>query len=139
MVLVAVNVFVQSRRGEILYDCAAEADINDLHTLADAENGKPVADTQFKRLQLQDVKLCVNGAGAAIALAEKSGSNIAPAGQDQRVTACNFPNIQGDYRLKTGSGYIADIIVCHFISSRDCYFHGSLISKRTVSLIYVVG
>lgn len=126
MVLVAVSVFVQSRRREILYDCAAEADIDDLHTLADAENGKPAADTQLKRLQLQDVKLRVNGAGAVVAFSEKGGSNVASAGQDQCVTACDFPDIQCDYRLKTSSSYIADVIARHFISTSDCYFHGNL-------------
>lgn len=140
MVLIAAGVLMQRRRGKILHDCATEADINDLHAFTDPENGKPVTDAQLKRLQLQDVKLCVNGTGAVIAFPEKGGSNVASAGQNQRVAACDFSDVQGNYRLKTGSSYIPDVIVCHFVSPCDCYFHGSLISKSTVSLIiYVVG
>lgn len=49
MVLIAAGVLMQRRRGEILHDCATEADINDLHAFTDPENGKPVTDAQLKR------------------------------------------------------------------------------------------
>ena len=94
MVLIAAGVLMQRRRGEILHDCATEADINDLHAFTDPENGKPVTDAQLKRLQLQDVKLCVNGTGAV-----KAGVMSPPPG---RISASQ-PVISPMFRVTTGS------------------------------------
>lgn len=99
MVLIAAGVLMQRRRGEILHDCATEADINDLHAFTDPENGKPVTDAQLKRLQLQDVKLCVNGTGAVIAFPEKAGVMSPPPG---RISASQ-PVISPMFRVTTGS------------------------------------
>lgn len=69
----------------ILQYGAAEDYVKHLHSFADTQDGEMVAQAEIRRLELQDVQLCVDAAGSRIAFSKKSGRDISPARQDQSV------------------------------------------------------
>ncbi len=62
MVLIRVQIAVTVGTGQILDDAAAQPYIDDLHSLADAQNGDAALYAVFQGLQLQDIQFRVDGA-----------------------------------------------------------------------------
>jgi len=85
MVLVGAQIAMAVSGGQILDDAAAQSHIDDLHSLTNAQNGKTALDAVFQSLQLQDIQLCVYGAGTVVMFAEKGGGDVAAAGKEQSL------------------------------------------------------
>lgn len=85
VILVFPLVAVDVGGRQVLYNGAAESDIDDLHTLADAKYGHGLPDGVIKSLQLQNIKLGINVAGTGIVFSEKGRSDITAAGEKQTV------------------------------------------------------
>lgn len=83
VILILPLIAVYMGSGQILNNAAAKAHIDDLHSLTDAENGQTVLDPVFQGLELQDIQLRVDGAGAMVPLSEKCRGDIAAAGKKQ--------------------------------------------------------
>lgn len=88
MILVLSLIAVYAGSGQILDDAAAQSYVDDLHSLADTENGELVLDPVFQRLKLQDIQFGVDGTGAVIPLPEKCRCDVAAAGKKQPLTGC---------------------------------------------------
>ena len=75
----------------ILQNGAAEGDIDDLHALADADDGDPGSYGRVESLKLQNVQFGVNCTGTFVFFSEESRIDIAAARQDQGVAGGDFP------------------------------------------------
>ena len=62
---------------------AAKVSVDDLHSLADTENGPAPFDEQVKALKLKDIQLGIDLSGTVILLAEEGGRNVSAAGKEQ--------------------------------------------------------
>lgn len=93
VVLVAVFIFVKLRGGHILNYGSAQPHIDELHALADAQNRLPVSEAQLQRLELQNIQLGVNAAGAVIFFPEEGGGDIAAPGEQQGVASGDVPGV----------------------------------------------
>lgn len=131
MVEISVGFQMQSGIRHILYDGAAESNIDELHSFADAKNRQLVPDTELQRLKLQNVQFGVYGSGAFVLLTEKGGRDIAPSGQQKPAAVADFSGIQGGDGLECVFPE-KSFIVCgvlftaqngYFVRLRHSFFH----------------
>ena len=98
MDLIPSDVCMAAGGGKILDDAAPKTDIDELHALADAENGPSLFQKAFQKKKLEPVQNGINGARALIFRMKKSRINVSAAGQDK--TAEGF----GRIGRQTGGG-----------------------------------
>lgn len=85
-----------SFRWEILYDFSAQAHIDNLHTLADAQHRFMLRESQLKSLQLPDIQFCINITGSMVAFSEEGGGDVASSGEQQCAAGGEGLRRQGD-------------------------------------------
>jgi hypothetical protein len=78
---VFVTVYGAGGRGQILDQSSSQSHIDYLHALADAQYGYGFAQSHLQSLKLQNIQLGVYASGAVILFPEKSGGDVASAGQ----------------------------------------------------------
>ena len=83
---------------DMLADCAAEMNIDDLKTLADTQNGFTPFDKKIQYLKLDNIELCIDCSGTVVMLPKECGRNIAAARQQQAVTVYTL------FRIKRRKG-----------------------------------
>lgn len=103
----------------VLDDGAAERDIDELHPLADAEDGDAGAQAQLQRLELQDIQLGVDVHGAAIAFPEKGGRDIAAARQQEPVAGNHLAGVQRRQGRVAVIAQEADVVIGRAGASED--------------------
>lgn len=81
--LVAADPFVIVCGDDVLKQIAAEMDVDELESLADAENGFAVRYKVRKRLKLQNIQCGIYMERAVICLTEEGGGDIASSGKEQ--------------------------------------------------------
>lgn len=87
---------------DMLRDVAAEMDVDELEPFADAEYGLFLRRETGEDVELQDIKFCVNVAGAVVGLTEKGGRDVAAAGE-QKV--CGIVRPGGLHADKAGNAH----------------------------------
>ena len=91
--LVAPDPFVGLGGVDMLRDIAAEMDVDELEPFADAEHGLFLCRETGKDIELQDIKLCVDAAGAMVGLPEKGGSNVAASREKKMCGAVSLTGV----------------------------------------------
>lgn len=102
MELIAANPFMRIGGIDMLRDVAAEMDVDELEPFADAEYGLFLRRETGEDVELQDIKFCVNVAGAVVGLTEKGGRDVAAAGE-QKV--CGIVRPGGLHADKAGNAH----------------------------------
>ncbi len=121
MALVVTGPLVDGGCFQILMDVAAEVDVDQLDSLADAKNGTFALYEKVKDLKLEDIQLGVDGAGAVVMLAEKGGRDVAAARKDEVVGGgCFFLAESVEYPCTKGAES-PFIILCVPASSGNDY------------------
>ena len=90
MILISSGPSVRVRGRDILCNGAAQMDVDKLKPFTYAQYGLFLFHKKSGRLQLYDIQFRVYAAGAAVLLPEKSGRDIAAAGQDQMCCLRRF-------------------------------------------------
>ncbi|MDE6015561.1 MAG: hypothetical protein K2H41_07695 [Acetatifactor sp.] len=85
----------------ILHNRSAKSGVDQLHAFADAKNWESVFDAELQCLKLQDVQFCVHSPGAFVFFAEKGGSDVAAAGQQEPMAGGNLFGIEGGDGLES--------------------------------------
>ncbi len=81
--LVAADPFVIVCGDDVLKQIAAEMDVDELESLADAKNGFTFRDEARKRLKLQNIQCGIYMERAVICLPEEGGGDVASSGKEQ--------------------------------------------------------
>ena len=108
---------------EILQDAAAQTHIDDLHSLADSQDWHSGADGQVEGLQLQDIQLSVDIAGAMVLLPEEGGGDIPSSRKQQGAAAADLFRLQGDKGCESKGTDIFDVIEGIGSSADNSNFH----------------
>ena len=69
--------------------------VNDLHSLTDAEYGFVPFDEEIQSLELNDIQFGINLPGTVVLLSEKGRGNVSAAGEQQSIAVRTLFRIQG--------------------------------------------
>ena len=120
MNLILPDVFVAAGGGKILDDAASQADIDELHALADTENGTPLLQEGPQQKELEPVQCGFHGAGALIVGMKKSRIDIASSGQDEAAEGFGRILRQTEGQKAAASvGGPFPLFFCQFIGKRQ--------------------
>ena len=109
--LIFSDVCMLSGSRQVLNDAASQADVDQLHALADAEYGKLFFQERAQEEKLKPVQSGIDGAGALIFLMKKNRINISASGKNEGIEAFGW-------RRKESVRGIGRELFCHGIGQR---------------------
>ena len=122
--------------GKILNDCAAEENIDDLHSLTDAQNRFPGTDEEGEDRKLLPVQNAVNIPAALIGFSEKRRIDVAASGKQERVTAGGLFGVQTDQRIRAQLYQRVQIVAAlPYVTRNQNFSHGKSLFKIERALL----